>query len=76
MNDSVWKRKNSPEYRTSPAVFLIPRHFAQYLYHDSKLLKVNKSQKQILKFSYEPKNEQNYFCISALASKSGWTKKI
>ena len=32
-------------------------------------LKVSKSQKQILKFSFEPKNEQKYFCISAVASK-------
>ena len=34
-------------------------------------LKVSKSRKQILKFSFEPKNEQKYFCISALASKNG-----
>ena len=33
-------------------------------------LKVIKSRKQILKFSFEPKNEQKYFCISALASKN------
>ena len=32
--------------------------------------KVSKSRKQILKFSFEPKNEQKYFCISALASKT------
>ena len=32
-------------------------------------LKVSKSQMQILKFSFEPKNEQKYFCIFALASK-------
>ena len=25
----------------------------------------------MLKFSFEPKNEQKYFCISALASKMG-----
>ena len=25
--------------------------------------------KQILKFSFEPKNQRKYFCISALASK-------
>jgi len=34
----------------------------------SFLLKVSKSQKQILLFSFEPKNEWNYFLISALAS--------
>ena len=33
------------------------------------LLKVSKSRKQILKFSFEPKNKRKYFCISALASK-------
>ena len=33
------------------------------------LLKVSKSPKQIVKFSFEPKNERKYFCISALASK-------
>ena len=32
-------------------------------------LKVSLSRKQILNFSFEPKNEQKYFCISALASK-------
>ena len=30
-------------------------------------LKVSKSRKQTLKFSFEPKNKQTYFCISALA---------
>ena len=34
-------------------------------------LKVSKSRKQILKFSFEPKNERKYLCISALASKRG-----
>ena len=46
---------------------------------DKKLifeLKVSKSQKQILKFSFEPKNKQKYFCISALASKTGQIRKI
>ena len=33
-------------------------------------IKVSKSRKQIWKFSFEP-NELKYFCISALASKSG-----
>ena len=41
----------------------------------SSTLKVSKSQKQILKFSFEPKNEPKYFCISALASKMGQIKK-
>ena len=31
------------------------------------VLKVSKSQKQIIKFSFEQKNERKYFCISALA---------
>ena len=35
------------------------------------VIKVSKSQKQILKFSFEPENERKYFCISALASKVG-----
>ena len=38
-------------------------------------LKVDKSQKQILKLSLEPKNKWKYFCISALASKKGSNKK-
>ena len=38
--------------------------------------KVSKSQKQILKFSFEPKTEQKYFCIFALASKMGQIKKM
>ena len=32
--------------------------------------KVSKSRKQILKFSFEPKIERNYFGRSALASKN------
>jgi hypothetical protein len=39
-------------------------------------LKVSKFQKQILLFSFEPKNEQNYFLIFALASKTDHIKKI
>ena len=35
----------------------------------SLLIKVSQSQKQILKFSSEPKTKRKYFCISALASK-------
>ena len=31
-------------------------------------LKVSQSQKQISNFSFEPKNQQNFFWISALAS--------
>ena len=38
-------------------------------------LKVSKSQKQILKFSFEPKNERKYFCTSALASKKRSNQK-
>ena len=38
-------------------------------------VKIGKSQKQILKFSFEPKTI-DFFCISALASKSGRIKKI
>ena len=34
------------------------------------------SWKQFINFSFEPKNQQRYFCISALASKSGQIKKI
>ena len=32
-------------------------------------IKISKSRKQILKFSFEPKNEQKYFCMSDLAYK-------
>ena len=39
-------------------------------------LKVSKSRKQILKFSFEPKSERKHFCISALASKVGQIIKI
>ena len=38
-------------------------------------LKVSNSQKQILKFSFEPKIEQKYFCISAIASKKRSNQK-
>ena len=37
---------------------------------------VCRSKKQIIKFLFEPKNERNYFCISALAFKSGQIKKM
>ena len=40
------------------------------------LLKVSQSRKQIFHFSFEPKNERKYFCISALASKMGQIIKI
>ena len=36
----------------------------------SNLIKASKFQKQIFLFSFEPKNEQNYFLFSALASKN------
>ena len=39
----------------------------EYINQDSKLLNVIKSQKKILNFSFEQKNEQIFFCISALA---------
>ena len=39
------------------------------------LLKVSKFQKQIFLFLFKPKNERNYFLISALASKNGSNKK-
>ena len=46
--------------------YLIPHHsnvtFWEYV-------KVSKSQKQILKFSFEPKTKGKYFCIFALPSK-------
>ena len=42
---------------------------------DANLLKVSKFQKQIFLFSFEPKNERNYFLISALASKNGSNQK-
>ena len=38
-------------------------------------LKVSKSRKQILKFSFEPKNQRKYFCISALAYKKRSNQK-
>ena len=39
-------------------------------------LKVSKIQKQILLFSFEPKNERNYLLNSALASKMSQIKKM
>ena len=39
------------------------------------ILKVSKSRKQISKFSFEPKNERKYFCISALASRKRSNQK-
>ena len=45
------------------------------IYKFTNVLKVSKSQKQISKFSLEPKNERKYFCISALASKKRSNQK-
>ena len=39
------------------------------------VLKVSKFRKQILKFSFAPKNERKYFCISALAYKKRSNQK-
>ena len=39
------------------------------------ILKVSKFQKQIFLSSFPPKNERNYFLISAQASKMGWIRK-
>ena len=39
-------------------------------------IKVSKFQKQIFLFSFEPKNEQNYFLNSSLASKMSQIKKM
>ena len=41
-----------------------------------RILEVSKSRKQISKFLFEPKNQQKYFCNSALSSISGQIKKI
>ena len=43
--------------------------------HSTIVIKVLKFQKQIFLFSFEPKNEQNYFVNSALASIMSQTKK-
>ena len=40
------------------------------------MLKVSKSQKQMSKFSFEPKMNDSFFCTSALASKMSKLKKI
>ena len=39
------------------------------------VVKVSKFQKQNFLVSFEPKNEQDYFLISALASKNGSNQK-
>ena len=39
------------------------------------VLKVSKFQKQILLFSFQPKNERNYFLIFALVSENGLNQK-
>ena len=47
-----------------------------YLQRITRPLKVSKFQKQILLFSFEPKNEQNYIVNSAVASKMNQIKKM
>ena len=51
-------------------------HTFQYVLTGHPSLKVSKSQKQISKFSFEPKAELKYFCNSALASKMGQIIKV
>ena len=51
-------------------------HTFQYVLTGHPSLKVSKSQKQISKFSFEPKAELKYICNSALTSKMGKIKKI
>ena len=47
-----------------------------YFFSKNFTSKVSKVQKQIFLFSFEPKNEQNYFLNSALASKMSQIKKM
>ena len=52
-------------------------HTQLYFTFSALAIKVSKFQKPILLFSlFEPKNEQNYFLISTLASKMGEIKKM
>ena len=48
----------------------------QRTFMSTLIIKVVKFQKQIFLFSFEPKNEQNYFLNSALTSKMSQTKKM
>ena len=50
-------------------------HHESFSYFHKVGLKVSKFQKQILLFSFEPKNKRNYFLNSALASKMSQIKK-
>ena len=43
--------------------------------HGNTILKVSKSQKQILKFSFASENERKYFSMSALAYKKRSNQK-
>ena len=54
----------------SPPSFVWCRSKTCYIFQETLyyILKVSWSRKQILNFSFGPKNEQKYFCISALAS--------
>ena len=70
-------RSNGVSKQDQPLdVATLLRHSDQKDENSLRKLKVSKSQKQILNFSFEPKNELKYFCITALASKSGRIKKI
>ena len=60
-------------------IHLLVRKYDWDIWEWSKMffeIKVRKFQKQILLFWFEPKNKQNNFLISALASKMGEIKKI
>ena len=53
-----------------------PELLVTYFFLQNNYLKVSKFQKQIFLFSFEPKNERNYFLNSALASKRSQIKKV
>ena len=55
-------------------IVIFNSHIALDLDNDVSL-KFSKFQKHIFLFLLEPKNERNYFLISALASKNGSNKK-
>ena len=51
------------------------KKFQEILKFSLDIPKVSKFQKQIILFSFEPKNERNYFSISAPASKNESNQK-
>jgi hypothetical protein len=72
----VLKKLNLKYSNNLPLTLRSKQTYSLSEFRRKKILKVSKFQKQVFLFSFEPKNEQNYFLNFALASKMSQIKKL